>query len=142
MSEREGQALQRKLQDAVNTMMEDIDKKRLRIMQKNIYLKMASCCDIDNPNNREECLQRTTIPIQKAQQLIQNEMNSFQNRLQRCSMACEDDVKDKFDITNEKDMDKIQKYHLNCASQCVDKQLSLLKGIQSKIEKDIDQLAR
>ena len=138
--DREGAALQRRLQDAVNIMMDDIDKKRIRIMQKNIYVKMAACCDIENPNNRDECLQRTSLPMQRAQQLIQNEMNQFQNRLQRCSLACEDEVKDRFDLSNEKDMDKIQKYHLGCATQCVDKQLALLKGIQNKLEKELDQL--
>lgn len=142
MSEREVNALQRKLQDAVNLMMEDLDKKRLRIMQKNIYLKMASCYDIDNPNSREECFQRSSIPIKRAQQLIGNEMNQFQDRLQRCTMACEDDVKDRFDITNEKNMDKIQQHHFQCASQCVEKQLALLKSVHNKIDKDIDSLAR
>lgn len=68
-------------------------------------------------------------------------MNGFQNRLQRCSLSCQDEVNDKFrnlDMSNSINSLAANKMMLSCSSSCVDKNLALLKSIQSKIESDID----
>ena len=138
--DREAEALSNKLQDAAQSMMEDIDNNYLRKMQKNTYLKMASCQDISSTSGRAECAEKATIPLQKAQHIIQNEMNQFQNRLKHCAQACENEIHDKFDLYDEKNRDKIEKHHLNCAKQCVEKNLAYLKSVKIQLEKNLSQL--
>ena len=44
----------------------------------------------------DNCLQQYNKPMEVAQNIIQNEMAKLQDRLQRCSSACQDTVQDKY----------------------------------------------
>ena len=79
-----------------------------------------------------------------AQKVIQNEMNDFQSRLQRCSMSCQDGLKDKFGPleNNSSKIPAAERHLMSCMSSCVDKHITLLRSIQSKIESDIDRVSK
>jgi hypothetical protein len=134
-------ALQAKLQGAVNKMMDNVDAKYLRSMQKETYLKMAGCFDKHSTSQSlQNCLQTQDILMKSVQQMIQNEMNQFQERLQRCSMGCQDEVNDKFSLTSDSSQNEIAKaeqHILKCSGVCIDKHIALLgpleKNIVSKI---------
>ena len=83
--------LQQKLQSAVEKMLDSIDKKHLRPMQKKSYLQMASCFDNNSASQSQlqSCVEKSALSIQNAQNVIQNEMNGFQGRLQRCVQSCQ-----------------------------------------------------
>lgn len=70
-------------------------------------------------------------------------MNNFQNRVNRCAQQCSDEVNDKFSDApnNPANQEAAQKMMHNCAQVCVDKHIAMLKSLQVKIEKDIDQQA-
>ncbi len=92
----------------------------------------------------EACANRCSVPVQNIQIVIQNEMNSFQSRVNRCAQQCSDDVNDKYgDASNSAaNQEAAQKMMHNCALGCVDRHIALLKSVQAKIEKDIDQIAK
>ena len=71
-------------------------------------------------------------------------MNDFQNRLERCSMGCQDSVKDKFGALeqNSPKVPAAQKQLLGCMASCVDKHIAMLKSVQYKIQQDIDKAVK
>lgn len=83
--------------------------------------------------------------MKQAQNAIQNEMNQFQGRIQRCSMDCEDRARDKFPSINAnsstREKENFEKEIMSCMTLCVDKHIALLKTISVKIEGDLDRIA-
>jgi 4-diphosphocytidyl-2C-methyl-D-erythritol kinase len=137
------ESLQRKLQDAVDVMLDSIDKEKMRPLQKSTYLKMAACFESKSATapQIENCIHNSSNKVQISQQIIQQEMNSFQSRLQRCMADCEDVVRDKFpNITSEQQQSQAQGQLLQGMSGCVDKHIALLKSVKYKIESDIDKV--
>ena len=138
--ERELEGLQRKLEDGLKIMIEDLENSHLKKLTKNAYLKMASCQDLSSSSNRMECTQKAGIPLENVQHMINNEMNQFQKRIQHCAQTCENELHDKFYPFDEKNRDSIEKHQYDCAKKCVEQSLSYLKSVKSKLEKDISQL--
>ena len=139
-----GDQLQKKLQGAIDIMLKTIDAERMRPLQKKTYLEMAACFDNKTASGSqiEGCLQNSSLAVSGCQQVIQNEMNLFQNRLQRCIADCEDNVRDKFPNfeTNQSQTEKAQNLLMSGMSVCVDKHVDLLKSVKQKIEADIDKI--
>ena len=137
-----GSDLQRKLQDSVERVIKEIDESRMRSLQKNCYLKMAACFDQRGATSQsiQNCLQTQGALVQSAQNIIQNEMNMFQDRLQRCSLACQDEVRDKFG--SEPDQVKAENHMIKCAGVCVDKHIAMLPQLKKKILTDMDKIAK
>ena len=113
-------SLQLKLQQAVDKMISDIDMNRLRGIQKKSYLDMAKCFDDKYASQQQvqQCLATKSAAVQSAQSLLQNEMNQFQNRLQRATMACQDEVHDKFPNAGEDSaqMNRAEQHMLKCSN--------------------------
>lgn len=105
---------------------------------------MAACFDNKNATTAQidACLANSSRFVQASQQVIQSEMNQFQNRLQRCVMDCEDAARDKFPNLekNPGQLDKAQAHMLSGMSSCVDKHIALLKSVKQKIESDMDKM--
>lgn len=57
----------------------------------------ATCCDNKTSSLEEvnECLLNCAANLNKAQSLVQNEVDQFRNRTHRCVMACNDNIKAK-----------------------------------------------
>lgn len=55
----------------------------------------ARCCDDGNVSldRVQQCVENCSKPLQVSQDYVQSEIQSFQNRLQRCVMECNDDIK-------------------------------------------------
>ena len=83
--------------------------------------------------------------LQNCEAVIKNELGSFQQRLQRCSQMCQDDVQDQLtpgmDRSSPKFMN-IERKVMGCMSGCVDKHISLVQSIHSKLNNDIDDLVK
>jgi hypothetical protein len=130
--------LQLKLQGAVDVMMNTLDIKRLRPMQKKAYLEMAACYDTktfgkDSTGEQiQSCVQNSQRPIQMSQQIVQQEFNNFQQRIQRCGASCEDSVRDgNQNLEDQSQVDKAQGQMTACMSTCVGKRetLSIVIGL-------------
>jgi hypothetical protein len=137
------QDLQKRLQTAVDNMINDFSLRRLRPMQKQAYICSAEC--FDNPTMNEEriqmCLNTCTGNVRNTQNAMQNEMNNFQNKLTRCVQVCQDEANDGLSGANKQNPAIVNSVTANmnvCASNCVDKHISMLKSIQSNIESSLD----
>ena len=126
--------------------IDQVERERIRPIQRNSHLKIADCYANKNASAEEveNCANRSSIIMQQVQQIIQNEMNTFQNRVNRCAQQCSDDVNDSFanKPNNASNQAAAESMMHNCAQTCVDKHIAMLKSVQSKIEKDIDQLSK
>lgn len=91
-------------------------------MQKKTYLAMAACFDNKSASTQqiESCLNSSSHGVKVSQQIIQQEMNQFQSRLQRCAADCEDSVRDKNPNMNDQaSVDRMQGQMITCMSSCV-----------------------
>ena len=128
----DGEQANRNLQTAVDAMILSLEQNRMRPMQKKTYLAMAACYDSKNssPQQINACLQNCSQAVQLSQQVIQNEMNQFQNRLQRCAADCDDSIRDKFpDLSDQSKMDKAQGQMNSCLNTCAGE-----KGLFSTVD--------
>ena len=140
--EQEYQQLQQDLQNSVNQMMDKISKKSLRPLQKQSYLSMASCLDNNQYTDQQinQCIQNAGRKSQIIQNMIQNEMNLFQTKIQRCSQVCQDDANHLVTDDNKTDSNeiaKIEKVLFQCSKACVDKHVAMLPNLEAKILSEI-----
>ena len=115
----------------------------MRPIQKDGYLKMAACYNASNDTSSEQiqqCVSRASQPMQHVGQIVQNEMNQFQNRLERCSVACQDEAQDIFRKND--NQAAAEKAMMKCMSQCVDKHIKLIPDIQANLERSIDKVQK
>lgn len=120
-----------------------IEVEKLRPMQKNMYLKMSECYNSKSAssNEVENCVNRHSAPAQMVQQVIQHEMSQLQDRLQRCSMACQDEVRDKYPNVSGSNA-SADAMAERCLMNCADKHIAMLKSIKYNIETKIDEVAK
>lgn len=120
----EGELLNRKLQSAVDVMLQSVDANKMRPMQKKTYLAMAACFDNKNASSAQidACVANSSQSVKISQQIVQQEMNQFQGRLQRCAADCEDSVRDRNpNLEDQSTVDRAQGQMNSCMSICVGK---------------------
>ncbi len=111
-------------------------------MQRNMYLKIAECYNskTSSADDVQRCCNNQQVPVQAASNLLQTEMSQLQNRLQRCSMACQDEVQDKYPNASQPHP-QAEALADKCLCACIDKPLSSLKNMQYNIETKLDELS-
>ena len=118
----DGEQLNRKLQSAVDDTIKSIEIGKMRPMQKKTYLAMAACFNNINSSSQqiESCMEASSRGVKISQQIIQNEMNQFQARLQRCVADCEDTVRDQNpNLTDPTKVERAQGQMNVCMGSCV-----------------------
>eukprot|EP00611_Tribonema_gayanum_P009880 TRINITY_DN19756_c0_g1_i1.p2 TRINITY_DN19756_c0_g1~~TRINITY_DN19756_c0_g1_i1.p2 ORF type:complete len:129 (+),score=47.18 TRINITY_DN19756_c0_g1_i1:55-387(+) len=87
------EAAQRGLQTAVEELMDKFDRQRMRPMQKKVFLCMADCVSDASVSHERTvvCQQNCGLPIQRVQQVVEHEIHSLQERMQRGVMGCQDE---------------------------------------------------
>ena len=116
-------------------------------MQRSIYLKMADCYNAKSASSSdvERCVHSAASPQNAVQQIIQNEMNQLQNRIERCSMACQDELRDKYPkLTSISDGSNpaAEAMAKKCMIACGDKHIAMLKSIKYNLEQSIDEVTK
>jgi hypothetical protein len=137
--------IQARLSQAVDKMMGEIYDSKLKKFQQKMHLTMADCyAKHDLGNDLQECLHGPQQKMQIPQQVIQNEMKVFQDRLSRCVQACSDDVQDSFGQTEASASTeaKAKQQMMKCCNGCADKLLTTIPNLKSSITKTIDQYAK
>jgi hypothetical protein len=139
-------AMQKRLNDAVNVMLEKVEREKMRPLSKESYLGMAACYDRKNasPQEIQHCVQGCGRKMEAVNQIIQGEMTTLQSRLERCLAGCQDEVKDKMHgkDNSQANMELSEKLAMQCAKPCVEKHINMLKSVKYKIETDIDKVAK
>ena len=144
MSENE---IQRRLSAAVEKVQLSLSRSHFRPMMKEVHSCSMKCYDNNNASDEQvaNCEQNCASMVQAYKQVFENEMNSFQSRLQRGVMDCQDAAQDKVTESlrnNPQKMDALQTEMQQCIGVVVDKHISLLPGLQKKIESQINSIAK
>jgi N-methylhydantoinase B/oxoprolinase/acetone carboxylase alpha subunit len=131
---------QARLQAAVTTCMDKLDRAYIRKLSKNAYSCMAACHDHSSYTSQDvqQCVGACSTGLQEINALISNELQYFQNRLQRCQQSCEDEVRDtqakagggKPDPSQQA---KLQGIYDKCVGKCVDTHLPLVNAMEAKL---------
>ena len=96
--ESESNRLQQRLQSAVTSTIEEIDREKFRKLRRECTARSLGCFDNASltMEQLDNCLHQYNKPQEVAQKIMQNELAKFQDRLQRCGTACQDTVQDKY----------------------------------------------
>ncbi|XP_076461828.1 protein FAM136A-like [Babylonia areolata] len=122
---------QARVRKAVDSMVSSLDKDCLRDLQAEMYRCSTKCCE-DKTTSLDEvqnCIERCSSKVSRAQNYVQNEIQMFQDRLQRCVMSCDDNVRPKIGpSTTDEERTKLFAEVEACAVKCADQHASQLSG--------------
>jgi hypothetical protein len=134
-----------KLQEAVNKMVDRLDRNILRSMQRDGYLCAAKVFENKSWNSEQlaAAVERCQMPTQQINQFMQQEMQNFQNRIQRGVQDCQDKAQDALlagGNPSETQMARAQKDMEACVTRVVHTHVALLPNISSRIEQAVAQV--
>ncbi|KAI8787719.1 protein FAM136A-like [Biomphalaria glabrata] len=127
---------QARVEEAISKMVNSLDTECLRKMQVDMYQCSAKCCQ-DSKASLEDvqrCIDNCSKDVNKAQAYLQNEIEIFQNRLQRCAMSCQDKIRDELPAKpSDRDVEKTRHTLEKCVIQCADKHVELVPALTKKM---------
>ena len=142
-------ALNAKLEGEAKVAIDSIQKNSLRPIARDSYACVTSCYDKADKNTREEdieiCSRKCQIRYQTAAQILQQEINQFQNRLNRAMQQCNDDASAMItpDVHNDaRKMKKVEDSVLACISKTVDNNIASLGPMKQRIESQLKNLPK
>ncbi|XP_023347450.1 protein FAM136A [Eurytemora carolleeae] len=131
------EAAQSRVQTAIKDFINEIDRTKLRGLERSMHLCAADCCT-DTTATVEDvhrCVEKCQGPTQRSQQYVQSELERFQEALSRCVLQCQDDVKDKVGPnTSETEIRKYRGEFETCAIACCDKNIAKLPNLMEKLK--------
>ncbi|EFO92684.1 hypothetical protein CRE_16337 [Caenorhabditis remanei] len=143
MSNSTMEATQWKVKQAVDEMIDDLDKNYLRDMQKSMFLCSAKCCDNKKTTRDavENCVESCNDGMKKAQGNLERELGGLQDQLSRCAMTCYDKLVQQFGPDVNKYTES-QKMSFNekldsCVSVCADDHIKLIPAIKKRFAKNL-----
>ncbi|CAO1313745.1 unnamed protein product [Diamesa serratosioi] len=127
-----------RIEQEMTQLVDNLDRTHLRKMQADMHLCASNCCQ-DSTSSMDAvqgCVERCSNPVNRAQRYVQNELERFQGKLQRCVMDCNDKVKDKMPGGNpsESDIAKYTAEFERCAIKCVDNNVEILPSLFKTIK--------
>ncbi|GAB6023183.1 hypothetical protein CHUAL_008008 [Chamberlinius hualienensis] len=123
---------QTRVQKAVNELVNELDRTHLRKVQGDMHRCAANCCDNGNFTLEQvhRCIEDCSKDITSAQNFVQEELNNYQNRLQRCVISCQDSIRDKIvPSTTDEEMNKHKANFEKCVIKCADTHVDLIPGL-------------
>eukprot|EP00586_Coscinodiscus_wailesii_P018455 CAMPEP_0172497740 /NCGR_PEP_ID=MMETSP1066-20121228/104420_1 /TAXON_ID=671091 /ORGANISM="Coscinodiscus wailesii, Strain CCMP2513" /LENGTH=147 /DNA_ID=CAMNT_0013270679 /DNA_START=121 /DNA_END=561 /DNA_ORIENTATION=- len=139
--EAQAKALNARMEGKAKEQIDEIDRTLLRPIARNSYACVLKCYDkvgTTGPTEQlQHCSQECQAPYQQYQVVVQQEVNQFQNRLNRAMMQCQDDARDLVtkDIQDDPaQMKKFEKSLISCISKTVDHHITLLGPMKKRIE--------
>jgi hypothetical protein len=136
---------QDKLERAVDAALDRIYMTTVNPIRKDAYAKMSKCFDLKTQSEIDYCVNKCAEPVEWAQSVISTEMNTFNDRLRRCSYSCQDEVQDyvgAFAVQTETIKNKAQVKMDACISNCVEKHIDVLGVAEAKMIAEIKKLSR
>mmetsp|Transcript_6281 Transcript_6281/g.9599 ORF Transcript_6281/g.9599 Transcript_6281/m.9599 type:complete len:170 (-) Transcript_6281:85-594(-) len=129
------------IEGQLTTMVDEIEKQKLRPMGRNMHSCIVSCYDKIGKSGRkeqiEQCAQNCQMPYQQAGQVTQQEIGNFQNRLQNGMMQCQNDAQAMVtpDMQgDEKKMRQVENNLFKCIEGAVGKSKAELGPMRQRIE--------
>uniref|UniRef100_A0A1B6MAW5 Protein FAM136A n=1 Tax=Graphocephala atropunctata TaxID=36148 RepID=A0A1B6MAW5_9HEMI len=122
---------------AIEKHVENIDKMFLRVLQKEMYDCSSKCCDNKTASIKEInfCIDKCSTKLNDSHNYCTTQLNSYQNRLQRCVSQCNDEAKDKLGARpTDAEVEAASKMFENCACSCIDKHIEQLPQFVKKLQ--------
>lgn len=129
-----------RIEQEMTKMINELDLQYLRKMQADMHRCAAACCDNkDSSLERvQKCVESCSLSLNFAQNYVQKELEGLQNKLQRCVMDCNDEVRVKMGPNpTESEIEKFTKVFEDCATKCVDKQISYIPSLLNRMKTDL-----
>ncbi|XP_063788154.1 protein FAM136A [Pseudophryne corroboree] len=125
---------QSRLQNAVDSMVKNLERENIRKMQGKMFRCSAQCCEQEGSSMQQvhNCIERCHTPLAQAQSLVTSELERFQDRLGRCTMHCNDKAKDSLDSGNKEAQARAQLE--SCVIKCAEDHMSLIPGMTRKLK--------
>ncbi|KAJ8929499.1 hypothetical protein NQ314_017808 [Rhamnusium bicolor] len=129
-----------RIEQEMTKMINELDIEYLRKMQADMHRCAAQCCENKEVSLErvQRCVENCSVKLNWAQSYVQKELEQLQNKLQRCVMDCNDDIRVKMGPNpSESDIDKFTTLFENCAKRCVDKQIDYMPSLLKKVKTDL-----
>ncbi|CAG5133449.1 unnamed protein product [Candidula unifasciata] len=117
-------------------MVNTLDMECLRKMQFDMYHCNAKCCENSNASleDVQKCIDECSKDVIRAQTYLQNEIEIFQNRLQRCAMTCQDRLRDALPTKpTEREVELGRTTLERCVIDCAFSHVDLVPGLTKKM---------
>ncbi|XP_012275447.1 protein FAM136A isoform X2 [Orussus abietinus] len=106
--------------------------------QGDMHRCAAKCCDNETYSSQKvrSCVDNCSTSLNQAHEYMQAEFERTQNRLQRCIMECNDNIRDK--MGSSPAQNEVNTYvddFERCATKCVDNYCGLLPSLESNMKK-------
>ncbi|KAG6934436.1 family with sequence similarity 136 member A, partial [Chelydra serpentina] len=136
------EAQQSRMQEAIDSMVQGLERENIRKMQGNMFRCSADCCENNTASMQQvhHCIERCHAPLAQAQAVVTKELERFQDRLARCTMHCNDKAKDSLDSGSKEQQVKQQLE--SCVMKCVDDHVHLIPSMTKKMKETLAAIAQ
>lgn len=129
----------------MRAMLDRVDRGIMRAKQRQMYACALECFsgDFTKPASSflESCVQRCRAPGEKANHIVQSEMNALQVRLQRGVESCSDSARDLLPASpTDADISAAQASADKCSMKCVEDHITLLPKIEARVSEQLQKL--
>jgi hypothetical protein len=128
-----------RLQTAVETTLDALEKDTLRPLRGAGFLCASKCCDSKTSNMAElqNCVSACQQKAAAAEQAMSKELQQFQERVQRCAVSCTDDAREKLPTDGSEPspavMASLEAQVNSCVNTCVDMNISKLSSLADRV---------
>jgi len=137
-------SLTAKIEGDLTTIVDEIERYKLRPMGKSMHVCIVTCYDKAGKNGSkqliEQCTQQCQMPYQRAVAATQQEIGNFQNRLSNAMHQCQDDAQNMLTPDMQNDTRKMQRLEdslLKCMEGVISKGRDSLKPMKQRVESQI-----
>ncbi|XP_060574493.1 protein FAM136A-like [Ruditapes philippinarum] len=132
-----------RVQKATTKIFTELDRDLIRQMQGDMHRCSAKCCDVKTSglDDVQRCVENCSIPLTQAQNFMQQEVENFQDRLNRCAKDCQDKLRDNLPSTPaESQMVQFRKELESCVSSCADDHIRKLPDLAKRLKSNISSM--
>jgi len=145
MASADAMEAQKRVQDEMGSVINEIDKSHLRRIQRQMHECAAKCCASETASleDTHSCIERCSGTVHKAQNYVQNEVGGFQERLQRCVLDCQDKSRDKLTANaSDGEIERLKNEFEVCAVHCVNENLTVLPALLKRMRASLDKISQ
>ena len=99
------------LQKQLEQFTDSLDKTTFRPLQKKTFDCSSKCCDDTKQSHEtfQRCIQNCAATMQEKETVVNNELQIFQQKVQRCAQTCNDKAQSFLESDGIGGMDKAQR---------------------------------
>lgn len=123
------------LQKQLEQFTDSLDKTTFRPLQKKTFDCSSKCCDDTKQSHEtfQRCIQNCAATMQEKETVVNNELQIFQQKVQRCAQTCNDKAQSFLESDGIGGMDKAQRKAMECIDECARDYGKELKAIQRRV---------